>query len=131
MSRLAHFQRVALIGFGLIGGSIARAAKREGLAGEIVTTARSEQTRARVAEIGIVDQVVATNAEAVQDADLVIYLSGCNADCARRYNEADRLFISVAGANIDGLAVPANSLVSVVALRARTLSAKGATENEP
>jgi cyclohexadieny/prephenate dehydrogenase len=66
------FNRVALIGFGLIGGSIARAARAQGLAGEIVTTARSEKTRARVAELGIVDAVLATNAEAVRDADLVI-----------------------------------------------------------
>jgi cyclohexadieny/prephenate dehydrogenase len=67
-----HFKRVALIGFGLIGGSIARGARAQGLAGEIVTTARSEKTRARVAELGIVDDVVATNAEAVRNADLVI-----------------------------------------------------------
>ena len=72
MSGAPHFQRVALIGFGLIGGSIARAAKLQGLAGEIVTTARSEKTRARVLELGIVEHVVATNAEAVKDADLVI-----------------------------------------------------------
>jgi len=67
-----HFKRIALIGFGLIGGSIARAARAQGLAGEIVTTARSEKTRARVAELSIVDSVVATNVEAVSDADLVI-----------------------------------------------------------
>ena len=66
------FSRIALIGFGLIGGSIARAAKAQGLAGEIVTTARSEQTRARVMELGIVDRVVGTNSEAAKDADLVI-----------------------------------------------------------
>ena len=66
------FQRVALIGFGLIGGSIARAAKAQGLAGEIVTTARSKETRARVVELGIVDRVLETNVEAVKDADLVI-----------------------------------------------------------
>ena len=66
------FGKVALIGFGLIGGSIARAARAQGLAGEIVTTARSAQTRARVEELGIVDRVVETNAEAVTDADLVI-----------------------------------------------------------
>ena len=66
------FRRVALIGFGLIGGSIARAARAQGLASEIVTTARSEKTRARVTELGIVDQVLETNAEAVKDADLVI-----------------------------------------------------------
>src|SRR5260221_4054921 len=66
------FKKVALIGFGLIGGSIARAARLQGLAGEIVTTARSAKTRARVKELGIVDDVVETNAEAVKDADLVI-----------------------------------------------------------
>jgi cyclohexadieny/prephenate dehydrogenase len=66
------FQRLALIGFGLIGGSIARAARAQGLAGEIVVTARSPATRARVQELGVVDRVVETNAEAVKDADLVI-----------------------------------------------------------
>ncbi|MES2601005.1 MAG: prephenate/arogenate dehydrogenase family protein [Pseudomonadota bacterium] len=66
------FGRIALIGFGLIGGSIARAARTQGLAGEIVATARSPATRARVKELGIVDRVVDTNAEAVKDADLVI-----------------------------------------------------------
>jgi len=66
------FKRIALIGFGLIGGSIARAARAQGLAGEIVTTARSAKTRARVTELGIVDAVLETNAEAVKSADLVI-----------------------------------------------------------
>src|ERR1700742_2226110 len=66
------FPRVALIGFGLIGGSIARAARAQGLAGEIVTTARSAKTRARVMELGVVDRVVETNDEAVEGADLVI-----------------------------------------------------------
>jgi cyclohexadieny/prephenate dehydrogenase len=72
MSREGDFDRVALIGFGLIGGSIARAARAQGLAKEIVTTARSAKSRARVAELGIVDRVVETNVEAVKDADLVI-----------------------------------------------------------
>ncbi len=67
-----HFNKIALIGFGLIGGSIARAARAQGLAKQIVTTARSEKTRARVSELGIVDAVVETNTEAVKDADLVI-----------------------------------------------------------
>jgi cyclohexadieny/prephenate dehydrogenase len=67
-----HFDRIALIGFGLIGGSIARAAKEQGLAGEIVTTDRSAKTRARVMELGIADRVVETNAEAAEGADLVI-----------------------------------------------------------
>jgi cyclohexadieny/prephenate dehydrogenase len=66
------FPRIALIGFGLIGGSIARAARAQGLAGEIVTTARSAKSRARIKELGIVDSVVETNAEAAEGADLVI-----------------------------------------------------------
>src|SRR5258708_8401876 len=72
MNAVPIFRRVALIGFGLIGGSIARAARAQGLASEIVTTARSEKTRARVTELSIVDRVLETNAEAVKDADLVI-----------------------------------------------------------
>ena len=72
MNAMPLFNRVALIGFGLIGGSIARAARAQGLAGEIVATARSAKTRARVAELGVVDRVVETNIEAVTDADLVV-----------------------------------------------------------
>ncbi len=66
------FQRLALIGIGLIGSSIARAARAQGLVGSIVATARSPATRRRVMEIGIADQVVDTNAEAADGADLVI-----------------------------------------------------------
>ena len=47
--------RLALIGVGLIGGSIARAAREYGAARKIVVTARSEATRKRVAELGIAE----------------------------------------------------------------------------
>jgi hypothetical protein len=63
---------LALIGVGLIGSSIARAARAHGAVREIVATARSPKTRKRVAELGIADKVVETNAEAVKGADLVI-----------------------------------------------------------
>ncbi|MFZ0845512.1 MAG: prephenate/arogenate dehydrogenase family protein [Pseudolabrys sp.] len=66
------FNRLALIGTGLIGSSIARAAKAQGAAASIVATARSPATRKRVAELGIADQVVESNAAAVEGADLVI-----------------------------------------------------------
>ena len=66
------FNRLALIGVGLIGSSIARAARKQGVVKEIVATARSEATRKRVVELGFADKVVATNAEAAKDADLVI-----------------------------------------------------------
>jgi cyclohexadieny/prephenate dehydrogenase len=66
------FNRLALIGVGLIGSSIARAARAQGVVTSIVATARSAQTRQRVKELGIADKVVDTNAEAVEGADLVI-----------------------------------------------------------
>ncbi|HET7211431.1 MAG TPA: prephenate/arogenate dehydrogenase family protein [Methyloceanibacter sp.] len=66
------FDTLALIGVGLIGSSIARAARAHGAVREIVATARSEKTRQRVAELGLADKVVETNAQAVKDADLVI-----------------------------------------------------------
>ena len=66
------FSRLALIGVGLIGSSIARAARAEHLVGSIVATARSAQTRKRVMELGLADQVVDTSAAAVEGADLVI-----------------------------------------------------------
>jgi cyclohexadieny/prephenate dehydrogenase len=66
------FERLALIGVGLIGSSIARAARAQRLIGGIVATARSAATRRRVMELGIADQVVDTNAAAVEGADLVI-----------------------------------------------------------
>jgi len=66
------YNRLALIGVGLIGSSIARAARAQGAARSIVATARSPQTRRRVAELGIADQVVENNAAAVEGSDLVI-----------------------------------------------------------
>lgn len=66
------FERIALIGAGLIGSSIARAARSKGAARMIVATARSEKTRQRLQELKIADHVAETNADAVKDADLVI-----------------------------------------------------------
>ncbi|MEM1130221.1 MAG: prephenate/arogenate dehydrogenase family protein [Pseudomonadota bacterium] len=66
------YNRVALIGLGLIASSMAHAMRRAGLAGEIVGTARSAETRAVAREIGLCDRVTETAAEAVLDADLVV-----------------------------------------------------------
>ncbi len=66
------FDRLCLIGVGLIGSSIAHRARRDGLAKEIVATARSQATRDTVARLKIADKVYATAAEAVAGADLVI-----------------------------------------------------------
>jgi cyclohexadieny/prephenate dehydrogenase len=72
MSGQPIVNRLALIGVGLIGGSIARAARASGAARSIVATARSAATRQRAAELGFADQVVEGNAAAVEGADLVI-----------------------------------------------------------
>ncbi len=69
------FDRVALIGIGLIGSSLAHVMRRKKLAGEITGYARSEPTRAKALELGLVDRVFPTAAEAVTGADLVILCS--------------------------------------------------------
>jgi cyclohexadieny/prephenate dehydrogenase len=66
------YNRVALIGLGLIAGSMVHAMRRGSLAGEIVGTARSAETRDTAREIGLCDRVVDTTIEAVKDADLVV-----------------------------------------------------------
>jgi len=67
------FNRVALLGLGLIGSSLARAMKATpGLAGEIVANARTEATLARVRELAIADRTELDPARAVAGADLVI-----------------------------------------------------------
>ena len=66
------YSRVALIGLGLIASSMARAMREGGLAAEITGHARSAETRAVALEIGLVDRVFDTAAEAVAGADLVV-----------------------------------------------------------
>ena len=66
------YNRVALIGVGLIAGSMAHAMRRAGLAGHIVGTSRTAESRATAQEIGFCDEIVATAVEAVRDADLVV-----------------------------------------------------------
>ena len=66
------YERVALIGLGLIAGSMSLAMRRGRLAGEIVGYARSKETREIAREINLVDRVEDTLAAAVQDADLVV-----------------------------------------------------------
>jgi cyclohexadieny/prephenate dehydrogenase len=66
------YQRVALIGLGLIAGSMGLAIRKHGLAAEVVGTARSAETRALAVELGLCDRVTDTAAEAVAGADLVV-----------------------------------------------------------
>lgn len=72
MSEFVPFRRLALIGIGLIASSIARAARVEGLAEEIVCATPDADHRARALRSRLVDQAYADNAEAAAGADLVI-----------------------------------------------------------
>lgn len=77
------FRRLALVGAGLIGGSIARRNRAtHGLAQEVVMTARSPATRERVRELGFADRVTDTAAEAVEGADAVILCAPVGANAA-------------------------------------------------
>ncbi|WP_373088664.1 prephenate/arogenate dehydrogenase family protein [Sneathiella sp.] len=67
------FKRLALIGIGLIGSSIARAARQHGLADEIVCAARTDETRRVALDLKIVDAAYENPVDAVRGADLVIF----------------------------------------------------------
>lgn len=66
------FERLAVIGPGLIGSSILRAARDARLATTLVTTDASPDVRARARELGLADVVPETSAEAAENADVVI-----------------------------------------------------------
>ena len=67
------FRRLALLGIGLIGSSVARIARAQGdLAAEVVAYAPTAATRDRVVQLGIVDRVAADPAAAVAGADCVM-----------------------------------------------------------
>ena len=67
-----HFDRIALIGIGLIGSSIARDVRELGLAKEVVVSTRSAATLKRAEELALGHRYTTSAADAVKDADLVI-----------------------------------------------------------
>jgi len=69
------FKRITLIGIGLIGSSIARRVKRDGLANHISVSARSQKSLDRAAELGLADTVTLDQEDSVKNADLVIICS--------------------------------------------------------
>jgi cyclohexadieny/prephenate dehydrogenase len=66
------FQKLALIGIGLIGSSIALAARKTGLAASVAISTRSPATLKRAEELKLGDSYHADPAEAVREADCVI-----------------------------------------------------------
>jgi cyclohexadieny/prephenate dehydrogenase len=66
------FETVAFIGIGLIGSSLARVIRRDGLANRIVACARSDATLEKVTELGLADHVTKDLQEAASGADLIV-----------------------------------------------------------
>ena len=79
------FERLAIIGVGLIGSSIARAARQRGLAAKVVLADSSAAVRDRLRALAIADEISDTARDAVADADLVILCApvGVAGDIAR------------------------------------------------
>lgn len=67
------FPKLAVIGCGLIGSSLIRGARAAGVVGEIAVADASPAARERVQALGLADQVTDDIAEAVRDADLVVF----------------------------------------------------------
>src|SRR5262245_34959390 len=86
------FERVALIGLGLIGSSLSHAIRRSRLARSIVGHAKTEKTRETGLRLGLVDEAYASPAASVTGADLVILCApvGAYAALAREMGPALR-----------------------------------------
>jgi cyclohexadieny/prephenate dehydrogenase len=67
-----HFRRVAMLGIGLVNGSLALVMRREGLADEIIACARTETTLDKAKALGLAHRTTTRPAEAVEGADLVV-----------------------------------------------------------
>ena len=65
-------QRAVIVGVGLIGGSLGLRWRQQGVVGEVVGCGRSPDRLARAQELGAIDQVATSLAEALAGADLVV-----------------------------------------------------------
>jgi cyclohexadieny/prephenate dehydrogenase len=72
MSAEAPFRRLVVVGIGLVGSSLARVVRREGLAAHIVGVDIDPDVRAKALALGVVDAVEADAARAAAGADLVV-----------------------------------------------------------
>lgn len=68
----ALYPRMTVVGGGLIGGSIVRAARAAGVVGEITIAEINPAFRERLVQLGVADHVTGDAGQAVADADLVV-----------------------------------------------------------
>src|SRR6266540_1426854 len=64
-------ERLAIIGVGLIGGSLARALREKGAVGEVVGIGRGEANLQKAVELGVIDRFSLDPCAGVQGADMV------------------------------------------------------------
>ena len=69
------FKKMCVIGVGLIGGSIARASKRNALCDEIIGVGRNEAHLKKAIELGVIDDYELSIVDAVKGADIVVVCS--------------------------------------------------------
>ena len=96
--RAPTFQRLTLIGAGLVGSSVARVARERGdMAAEVVVTDRSTAVLDRVAALGFADRIEPDAARAVAEADCVMFCAPVGAYAAIAADIASHL---AAGATV-------------------------------
>lgn len=76
------FPRIAIIGVGLIGGSLALAAKKRGLCRTVVGIGRNESSLQKALEVGAIDTYTLSTEEGVSGADLVVLATPLSAFAA-------------------------------------------------
>lgn len=112
---MAQFKRIAVIGAGLIGGSILLAAARRGLAGSLACWSRSERSRATLRGFGVAE-VFEDAAACVRGADLVVVTTPVDA--------AEETFLAIApGLSPGAIVTDAGSVKAAILLAARRLPA--------
>ena len=112
---MAQFKRIAVVGAGLIGGSILLAAARRGLAGSLACWSRSENSRATLRGFGVAE-VFADAAECVKGADLVVVTTPVDT--------AEETFLAIApGLSPGAVVTDAGSVKAAILLAARRLPA--------
>lgn len=72
MNKPAIFNKITIVGVGLIGGSFALALKKKGMVGEVVGMGRRRETLERAKTLGLIDSIADEVAEAIAGSDLVL-----------------------------------------------------------
>ena len=111
-------QKLAVIGVGLIGGSLARALREGGHVGEVVGFGRSLGNLQTATDLGVIDRAEVSVAETVRDADMIVV--------AVPVGSMESIFSQLATSMMDGAVVTDVGSVkgSVVAMAGSALGAR-------